>query len=283
MWARQSAEASNFQTSSHAAEASLEILGHLIGRDLAEVGDDPVGAVLAQRVSFPHMVNSKHQAKAAVAPGLYTGDGVFDHHGAEGITPAQQFEALQENVGLGLAGQMQTLADDSVNNRLEDIQELHPLENRYGILAGRCQPDAHVAAAQFPNEAHSRLVDIHTHLGRFAQKKLILAIGQAADGFALRRIRGRTIRNVNTPSFKEGAYAVIAGSPIHVGAIVGIGVECMERFPEALLTRTQVLIKEFLPGGGMHTRSEGNHPVKIEDGSFGEMVCRGHGSGMAVE
>src|SRR6202011_2988281 len=129
-------------------------------KQLLSVGHDNVRPVLAQRVGLPHPVNADDETETTGASGLHPGERILEHHGLLRLY-TQRASTGEERVRRGLAPQMLTYGDDTVDACVEQI--LNPGRDQHipAVGARRHHCPRQPGIANRTHVADGSLVDLH--------------------------------------------------------------------------------------------------------------------------
>ena len=114
--------------------------GEQLNGKLAEVAHHEIGAAVAQGTAFAPASNSDHEAKAAAATGLHAGLRVLDD-GRLGWRHAEAARRFEEHGRVGLAGELQAISVDAVDDDIDQLGETGGVEDLATVVAGRGDGD----------------------------------------------------------------------------------------------------------------------------------------------
>ena len=196
----------------------------VVVQQLGQVLDDPVGAVLGQRLGLADPVHADHVAEVARVPGRHPGQRVLEHGRAGGLD-AELARRVQVGVGGGLAVQVLLGDRHPVHPELEEVGQPGHLEHLPGVGAGGhhgpVQPGL-LDRLQVPDRA---VVHLDAVLADLLEQQLVLAVAQAVDGLGGRRVVGRALGQGDAARGQEVPDPVLARLAVDVLVVVVMDVE----------------------------------------------------------
>ena len=170
---------------------------------------------------------------------------------------------MQEGVGGRLPGQTLPLGDDAVHLQLEEAGEAGRVQDRAAVPARRDDGPAHPVPPQVADHLDGAGNDLHPLARQHFVEKGLLAVPEAADRLARRRVVGRTAGDGDAARGEEGAHAVVARPAIDEARVVA-RLEAAKRLVARGRAPREIVVEEPGPGRGVQARGGRQHPVEVE-------------------
>jgi hypothetical protein len=219
--------------------------------------------VLAQLLRLPHSVHAHHEPELARPPGRHPDQRVLEDGGVRRID-AEHPRRLQVGIGRGLAVQPALGRDLGVDADVELVGHAAGLEHGLGIGAGRDDGGLEARLADGREVVTRAGVDLDPVALEHLEHQLVLPVAKALHGGRAGRVGGRPLRKLDPSRFEERLRAVEPRLAVDVLVIVMDRVERYECLAVAGGPDAQELVEHLFPGGGVHHRRLGHHPVHVE-------------------
>jgi hypothetical protein len=232
-------------------------------QELGEVGDDDVGAVLAQRVGLAHAVDAHDVSEPARAARLHAGQRVLEHGRARRVD-AEPPRAGGERVRRGLALQPLARGHDAIDDLLEQLDDPGRPQDVAAVRARGHDGAAQARVAGGLDVAHRAVVPLDPVVLDEGEHQLVLAVAEAVDGARVGRVLRRAGGQVDPARGQERRHAVVARLAVHVAVVVRARVELAEGLAGLLRALAQELVEHLLPRGGVDLGGLRQHAVEVE-------------------
>src|SRR3954447_1327312 len=233
------------------------------GEQLGEVGDDDVGAVLAQGLRLSAAVDSDHASNPAGAAGLHAGQCVLEDRRLRGFD-AKLASGGEEGVGRRLSAQALALRYDAVDAELQELIQTGGVDDVPAVGARGDDGAAQPRVARGLEVAARALVWLDAVLTDQPQDDLVLSVAEAVDRVRAGVVVRASLRQLDAPGGKKVPDPVVARLAVDVCVVVVVGVEGNEPITAALGPAAQVIVEHLLPRGGMDLRGLGEDTVEVE-------------------
>jgi hypothetical protein len=122
-----------------------------------------------------------------------------------------------------------------------------------------------VPVAQPPDERNGAIEDLNPLLLQDLVEELVLSVAEPADGLVLRRVGGIASRESNAAGLKKACDAIVSWLAVDIRPLVTFDIKRPEGLSRLCGALVQVLIKEALPGCGVHAGCSCHNSVEVED------------------
>ena len=220
--------------------------------------------MLAERRRGADAVDPDDEAEAAGTSCLHARDRVL-HDDRPFRRRTDLPGCLDEDVRIRLPLEPDLFRDDPVDPRLEQVAQAGAFEDRFAVLARRCDGNPDPFLPQPPDEGDRPLVDLDPLLLEDLSEESVLPVPETPRRRLVRAVVRSALGQLDPPRREEALHSLDPRLPVHVGVVVAYRVKRNERIPGLLRSLLEHFVEQPLPRRRVNRRGQRHHPVQIED------------------
>ena len=210
------------------------------------------------------LIDHHDEAEAARAAGQHAVVRRLEERCPPGVD-AEAATGRDVHVRCGLASKVLAVGDVAVDARVDQRDQVRPLEQRLRIGAPRDHGAGQARVAHELEVEASAVERANPVLLEALEEHRILAVGEPVHRVALGRVIDAALGQADPPALEKGAHRILSGSAVHQLRVVDPAAECGKRHTRLLDAARDEPVEHLAPHLRVQRRAGDEDAVDVED------------------